>query len=373
MIRQRGPTTFQVVVYAGHGPDGRERRIRRTVHGTKRRARDVERQLTLDTRSGKYGASDITLGELLDQWLERAAPELSPTTVNGYRANIRLHVKVELGALKLSKLTPARLDRHYSELRDQGLAPTTIRQVHAVIRRALNQAVRWGWLTSNPATLATPPKLSRATVSPPGREQLAQFLVELLDVDPDFGTLVWVAAVTGARRGELVGLRWTDVDASARTLLISRSVVTTGKDMYVKDTKTHQSRRIALDTVTLELLERLRAREVERAQAAGITFTTDRWVFATPEGGHLDPNALTGRYRREARARDLPGRLHDLRHFAATEALGAGIPVRTVAGRLGHASPATTHNVYAHFLEASDRLAADTLGRILEAPRTPEM
>jgi len=380
VLRARGKNTWQIVVYAGTDPTtGRERRTRETFHGSKKQAADRERQLVLEARAGKYTSPDHTVAELLAAWLAQVAPDLAATTIYNYRAMIDGHLVPELGAVKLAKLTPARIDRCYVDLRAT-LAPKSVRNVHAVLRRALAQGQRWGWITTNPATLASPPKLVKPEIRPPARDDVAAFLAHLLAADPDLGTLAWLAAVTGARRGELAGLRWSDVDVDRATLLIERSVAQTAGTTFVKDTKTHQARRIALDQLTLQLLGQHRARLVDTSDATGITFTTDLPVFPNVETFRpLHPDTITKRYRsaadawRARRAKELDidikeiqdlGRLHDLRHFAATQALDAGVNVRTVAGRLGHANPATTLNVYAHFLKASDQDAAEVLGEI---------
>jgi integrase len=365
VIRARGKGAWQVVVYAGADPrTGRERRIRRTVHGSKRAAQDVERQLVVEARAGNVDDPQMTVADALAAWLQHAAPDLAATTLYNYRRLIDQRINPELGSVRLAKLTPAMLDGYYGRLRGD-LSPKTIRNIHAVLRRALKQVQRWGWIASNPAALASPPRIAATEIRPPARADVAAFLAKLTATDPELGTLVWLAAVTGARRGELCGLRWSDIDATRGTLLIERAVAQIGGAAIIKSTKTHQARRIALDCATLELLDRQRDRLVERAEALGVKFTDDLPVFPNEHFEHLHPDTISKRYRAAADAAGMPGRLHDLRHFAATQALAAGIPVRTVAGRLGHANPATTHNVYAHFLEASDQHAAEVLGALV--------
>lgn len=365
MIRARGKDTWQVVVYAGADPrTGRERRVRRTVHGPKRDARDVERQLVLDARANTIADGHLTVKDLLEAWLEHAQPDLAVTTVYNYRRLIDRRIVPELGKIKLAKLTPVMLDRYYSQLRAE-LSSKTVRNVHAVLRRALSQAQRWGWIPVNPATLASPPKVVKTDIRPPSHADVSTFLAALMTTDPSFGMLVWLAAVTGARRGELCGLRWNDLDELTGTMLIERAVAQIGGQAVVKATKTHQARRIALDETTIRLLKEHRTRVVSYSDAVGATFTEDLPMFPNEQLRYFHPDTISKRYRATADAAGIAGRLHDLRHFAATEALAAGVPVRTVAGRLGHANPATTHNVYAHFLEASDRSAADVLGALV--------
>jgi len=198
-------------------------------------------------------------------------------------------------------------------------------------------------------------------------------LISLADEeDPDFACLLRTAITTGARRGELCALRWRDVNLGARTVTISRSIVEGEHGApSEKDTKTHAVRRIALDEVTAACLTDHRDRAMARADALGISLVDSAYVFAcSPDGAEpCSPNDVTKEFIRLRKQLGLDGvRLHDLRHFAATRMLAAGVPVRTVSGRLGHANAATTLGVYAHFLEVSDRDAAAILGSFIEPP-----
>ncbi|MEP6299957.1 MAG: site-specific integrase, partial [Ilumatobacter sp.] len=159
-----------------------------------------------------------------------------------------------------------------------------------------------------------------------------------------------------------------DLDTGSRTLSIQRSVASIAGGTIVKDTKTHAARRIALDDDTIDILERQRARLEHRAETCELAFNQDGYVFTTTADGTdpLHPDTITGAFSRVCRSQGVKGiRLHDLRHLHATQLLAAGVPVRTVSGRLGHANASTTLNVYAHFLEASDREAADVIGNLL--------
>ncbi len=194
--------------------------------------------------------------------------------------------------------------------------------------------------------------------------------------DADLAVFLRLAAVTGARRGELCALRWTDIDLVASAVTITRAIVGQRNDELVeKDTKTHAGRRIAIDARTVDVLARHRDRCEERAAAAETSLPDDAFIFSPtvdgtrawrPGGVSLEFNRL----RKRTKVAKVP--LHSLRHFAATRMLAAGVPVRTVAGRLGHADAATTLNVYGHWIEASDQAAAVVLGDLLgngdEAP-----
>jgi integrase len=200
-------------------------------------------------------------------------------------------------------------------------------------------------------------------------------LIEQADAeDPDFGVFLRLAATTGARRGELCALRWRDVDLNEGTLTISRALVDCADGGYVeKDTKTHAARRIALDSSMVKSLRAHKQRQAERALMGGVRIDGQTRVFSYELDGSVPwrPDGVTARFVRLRDGLGLTGvRLHDLRHFVATRMLAAGVPVPTVSGRLGHANSSTTLNVYSHFLEASDREAAEALGKLLDGTRS---
>jgi integrase len=186
--------------------------------------------------------------------------------------------------------------------------------------------------------------------------------------DPRLAPLLMLAALTGMRRGELCALRWTDVDFERGELDVSRSVVVVPGGLAEKGTKTHRFRIVALDDVGVGLLLRHRANVEDWAQQAEVVVPEDAFVFshAVDASKPFRPDNVTGFF---TRVRDSLGlhdvRLHDLRHFTATQLIGAGVDVRTVAGRLGHSDPSVTLRVYSHALEERDRAAADVMGRVL--------
>jgi integrase len=359
MIRERSKGHYEVRVYVGHDPrTGREKYLSRTHRGGIRGARALERTLLGQVSAGKHARTTSTLGELLDAWLDHARPSLSPTTVRGYESAIEARIRPELGTVPLAKLRAVDLDRFYDAATAAGSTAKTVRNYHAILRRALEQAVRWGWIPVNPAVLADPPSVGRHQLQPPSPADVGRLIADAHELDPDFGTLVYLAVVTGARRGELVALQWADW-LSGHELLIARSIVAVQGTITVKSTKTDRARRLQLGARTYLALLRHR-HDVEQRWAVADALPP-KWMFAGPSGEPWHPDTITGRWRRLCDAAGISCRFHDLRHYAATQALAAGIPVRTVSGRLGHANTATTHNVYAHFIEASDRDAADVL------------
>ena len=179
----------------------------------------------------------------------------------------------DLGKLTLRRVTTQRLDAYYASLvRDRGLSAASIRHVHAVLRGSLGQAVRWGWIPTNPAAAASPPRIQRHEISPPPIHDTRELLKTADEQSPEFGALLRVLAATGARRGEVCGLRWSDIDCAAGTVSIHRSVATVTGGIVIKDTKTHAARRIAIDSETLPALERQRVRMEERARICRLAF-----------------------------------------------------------------------------------------------------
>ena len=372
-MRERRPGVWELIVQLPRdATSARARQLSRTVHGTKREAQRSLAALVAEVSAGKVTSSTTTLRELLSAWLDHAEEQLSPTTLREYRRLVTKRIEPDLGKLPLRKVTTQRLDAYYASLiREHDLSPASVRHVHAVLRGALGQAVRWGWIPTNPAASASPPKLRKQEINPPAIGDTRDLLAAADEHDPAFGALLRVLAATGARRGEVCGLRWSDLDRAARTLSITRSVASVDGGIVIKDTKSHAARRIAIDAATLAVLDAHRARSEAVAAACRIEFDPDGFMFTNEADGSrpLHPDTVTGNFRGISHRLGLKGvRLHDLRHLHATQLLAAGVPVRTVSGRLGHANAATTLNVYAHFLEASDRDAADVIEGLLQSP-----
>jgi integrase len=241
--------------------------------------------------------------------------------------------------------------------------------VHAVMSSALKQAVRWGWVRDNPADQASPPSVRRAKIALPEPSDVIR-LIEAArrSQNPTLGLFFHLSTVTGARRGELIALRWDRVSLNNRSMLIEHSMAQVNSKLIEKDTKSHQSRRIALDSATVELLRQRREEQLELSRRARIDLLADAFVFTDSVSGSesWQPDRVTQAFGRLCSANGIEGvRLHDLRHFAATHMLTSGVDVRTVSGRLGHADASTTLGVYSQFMESADAAAADVLGDLL--------
>ena len=328
--------------------------------------------------SGKLVSSTETVAALLEEWFAHAEADFSPKTALETRGILDRYLLPGLGSVRLSRLRPDEIDRFYAGLRDhggvdrRGLAPATVRRVHGILRRALGQGVKWGWLAVNPAVNATPPRVPTPELAPPDPAAVGRLFDLAARDDPALAVFIALAASTGARRGELVALRWSDVDLAAGVVHIRRSLVGSRDGLVEKDTKTHQARRVALDATTVGLLVEHRRLAAALADDCAVDLPASAFVFSNEVGGITPwhPNSVTRSFNRVRDAAGLDGvRLHDLRHFVASRLLAAGVDVRTVAGRLGHRNAATTLNVYAHFLADADREAATVIGGVLDLER----
>lgn len=375
-MRKRG-SSWELRLYTGRDAlTGKKQWTTRSVKGTKREAERALAAFVAEADRGVLATPGVTVGELLERWFEHARADFSPKTVLETRGVIDRYLLPGLGAVRLAKLRTDDLDRFYRELRARGsktgepLAPATVRRTHGILRRALTQGVRWGWLSVNPALNASPPRVPVSEINAPSPRDVARLFALAQETDPDLAVFIVLAAATGARRSELVALRWADVDLQTGSISISRGVVMGPDGLVEKDTKTHASRRVSLDTTAIELLREYREQWDARLGSVGSAVEPTAFVFTHNLDGATSwrPDSTTRAFVRLCRRASITGvRLHDLRHYVATQMLAAGVDVRTVAGRLGHRNAATTLNVYSHFLPEADRKAAALLGRLFDA------
>lgn len=377
----RRPSSWRVVVDAGRDPrTGKRRQLTRTVRGSRRDAEAVRNKLLAEIAEGRAIRTRATVGELLDPWYQANEADWSPRNALENRRIIDAVLVPEFGTTKLAKLRPSDLDAFYARARagdlasGRPLAPSTVRKYHTVMRSALQQGVRWEWLPTNPAANARPPRGKRKEPTPPTPEQLSTLLDYAERDAPDIYVYLRLASILGARRGEMYGLRWTDFDAGFSAVELLAAVVVTAGTVVVKETKTGRARRVAIDPGTAELLEQHRAEAEARAEMCGTTLDPEGFVFSHEADGSRPwrPHSVTRRFNTvRARVGLDDVRLHDLRHYVATRLIAAGVDVRTVATRLGHASPTTTLNTYSPFVPETDREAAEMLAGLLPPPSTP--
>jgi integrase len=371
LLRGRGKSAvWELRVHAGRSPvTGKPRYISRTYPGTATEADDELARLVEEVAVVDHAGPGETFGVYLERWLPKAAvlKDLSPTTMREHKRTIEKIIKPALGEVDLRKLDAGMLNDLYVSLRtrERPLSAASVRRVHSVVSAALAHAVKEGRISKNPAERATPPTVRQLSKAAPSPEDVQAMIATADKDDPDMATFIALAAVTGARRGELCGLRWGDVDFDRATLTIERSVAVVDGVWITKGTKSHAGRILALDSFGEEVLRRQRARHENWATELGIELTDETPILTYNLDRPISPDTVSHYVRKIATKAGVDTHLHGLRHFAATQMIGGGHDVRTVAGRLGHRDASTTLKVYSHFLPERDRDAADFLGKAL--------
>jgi integrase len=313
-----------------------------------------EAHLRLEVAEGELTAksSKVTLGEFVPRWLETKRPSVSASTYRHYR-HVLLDVAKPLHGKALTRLTAIELQEWVNALGSEGLEPKTISDYVVVLKAALQQAVSWELVARNPAAAVVKPRIVRKEPRFLTIDQLQRVLEEADRTD--FGPLVRVALLTGLRIGELLALRWSDVDLAAGVLRVAGG-------------KTPDARRgIALGEQAVEALRLQSRRQKELRLAQGPAWRAGDQVFSGQEGGRLTPNRLNATQWTLIRARaGLSGlRLHDLRHAHATLLALAGVPPRIAQARMGHSNPAFTMRVYQHIAPGDQAEAAVKVERLL--------
>jgi integrase len=353
---------------------------------TEEEAKAARDEARVKARRGDYiDRNAITVGAYLDQWIESHALEIRPRTLASYRNMIRLYIKPYIGGLRLQAVRPARITKLYRDLLTSGgvdgkpLGIATVTRIHAILRKAFGDAVFVDELiSSNPAERAKRPK---TTLSEPGAvwttAQLRTFLVAVRR--HRLFAFYHLAAYTGARRGELLNLRWSDINLDGQQITITGSTGVVAGVRIEGKTKSGRSRAVSIDEETVSVL-----REHRKAQATDKLLVGDKWrggqdgyVFATSWGDPIHPDSVGWLMTKTIRAYNQPkegprpveplphARVHDLRHIHATTLLLAGVPVHVVAARLGHADPAITLRVYAHVIRSAEVAAADVFAKAM--------
>lgn len=380
-IRRIGPDRWEVQVHVGREPlTGKLRQRSRTTRDGIRAARKLRSEMVAEVSKENAKAAQAandgvreseTFGRLLDKWLALGKRRgRSPSTIAGYQRKIETTIRPRLGSMAVADISSEVLDAFYDQLLDSGVSPATVMHYHRIISASLTQARKWKAVPSNVARDATPPSVPKKTLTIPPPEHV-RALIELAAGSraPEWATIITFAALTGMRRGELCGLKWSDVDWQAGTVTVRRSIWQTEDGWGEKDPKTHQVRRLALGEQTVGVLAGRFKRVTDNAKLAEITLSADAYVFSPELDGMrpMLPGAVTLAFRRlcntmeEKTKTKWPYRFHDLRHYTATELFRAGHHARTVADRLGHRDPSLTMRVYTHDTLDQAQAAAESI------------
>ncbi len=315
------------------------------------------RKLLADKDAGlTYDAGRLTVGDYLDQWLDSIKDSLRSGAFRRYEEATRLHVKPTLGKVKLSRLNSLQLQKLYRTKTDEGLSPRTVQIIHATIRKALKQAVRWSLVPRNVAEGATPPKPIKQEMVSLTSEQMRSFLDTVRG--DGLEALYVLACTTGMRQGELIGLQWKDVDLEEGTLRVNRSVF----NGVVNPPKTSAGRRTI--RLTKLAIAALKAHRINVARTGRIA----EWVFSTSKGTPLSCHNLHNRsWKPLLKDAGLPHstRFHDLRHSCISLLLSKGVPIKVVSEMAGHSDVSVTLSVYGHVLPDMQSLASEQMDQAL--------
>ncbi|AKN71089.1 integrase [Streptomyces sp. PBH53] len=362
-ITKRKDGRYQCAVYVLQ-PDGT--RARKFAYGktwaecdAKRREllAKVDQGVPVPTRSAK-------LAEWLPYWLEHfIKPNRKRTTYSKYAMHVRLYLVPLLGSKSLEALGPRHVRTLVAEV-SRRASPATAKEAHRVLRTALTAACREELVTRNAASLVEAPKVPRRELTPWTLDETLTFL-EHARRDPLYAAFV-LAVAMGLRRGEILGLRWSDVDLEQRVLRVSKQVQRVGGELYEDTTKSGRARPVPLPLICLAALRWHRMRQVEAARLKGVELSPSSYVFTTRTGRPIDPQNINRSFFRITAAAGLRRiRLHDARHGCATLLTAAGVAPRVVMEILGHSQISITMDVYTHVTSDTQREAISHMDRLL--------
>jgi integrase len=372
-IRKRGKS-WAVVVDVGRDESGRRRQRWQGGYQTHKAAQEALTAILGRVQQGAYvEPSKLTVAAFTRQWLDSVRARVRATTYGMYEGLSRLYIVPILGAVPLQRLTPAQLNGLYADLSEKGrrdgkggLSGKTIRHIHATIRAALNDAVRWQLAARNVALQATPPRPQTKEMRTWTAAEVRAFLAHV-EGDRLYAAYV-LAATTGLRRGELLGLRWRDLDLSAGRLSVTQTLLSVNYRVSFSTPKTAAGRRsVALDPATVAALRAHRVAMLEERLALGLGAPMEgALAFTAIDGTPLHPSQFSDRFDRLVKAAGVPRiRFHDLRHTHATLALQAGVHPKVVQERLGHSSIAVTLGTYSHVIPAMEEEAASKVAALV--------
>jgi integrase len=368
--RKDGGWAYRVDAGA-HPETGKRRQVGKQGFTTKRAAEAALAEALGEVNRGTVvSRSQMTVREYLDEWFATAKLSLRATTVGSNLQAIR-RLNQHLGAIRLQALTPMQVQRCYTDLLTSGgrtggpLAPKTVRHAHVVLRKALKDAEVMGLVSRNVAASVKPPAGGGREMNTWSSEELRDFLAAIEGHPLEMGFRL--LAATGLRRGEVLGLRWRDVDFDLAQLSVANTITELGAEVVMGPPKTAKSRRMVyLDRRTLATLREHRQRQRQQRLAAGPSWDSAHdWVLTDALGGYIRPQTMSYEWRRLMEQLDVPTiRLHDLRHTHATLALKAGVHPKVVSERLGHATVGITLDLYSH---VAPSLAKDAAEQIMSA------
>lgn len=351
------------------GLDDRGRRRQREVGGfrTKKEAQAALNDALSGSQRGTYVApSRTTVRQFLDEWHEGAKTELGVTAWTNYGQIIRRNIQPYLGTKRLTDLSPLDVKRWHGKLLEGGrmdggpLSVASVKLAHRILHRALADAVRWNLIAVNPATGVRAPRGEPTEMTVWTADEAKRFLDAMAE---DRLIALWTVALhTGLRRGELAGLRWTDIDLKSATLTVAQQRTTANHQVVITTPKAKSQRQLLLAPATVAALRAHLHRQRQERLALGPAWTDSGYVFVDEAGTEYHPHRFTKMFEDAVKRAGVPRiRLHDTRHTMATLALEAGVHPKVVQEQLGHSAIAVTLDTYSHVPQAVRRDSADKI------------
>lgn len=367
-VRHRADGRWEGRYTAGRDPETGKQIIKNVLAKTQRECKEklnkaIEESKGLDVvKAGQY-----TVGQWMELWFENFAKiKVRPASHQTYKGYIENHIKPNIGAIPLNKLTALDLQKFYKKLltdgrvdrieaknQAKGLSAKTVRNINQVISSAMDLAIEQKLIAANPTNACALPKVEHKEMKTLTAEQLASFLREAKETG--VYEMYYIELATGLRRGELLGLKWEDIDWAQEIIRVRRQVARVNGKIVEAPLKTRNSyRTVSISADAIEVLKTQKAK------------TNDEYVFPSPTGGPISPDSVLHMLHRVLERAGLPKvRFHDLRHTFATLALQNGVDIKTVSGMLGHYSAGFTLDTYAHVTTAAQKEAANTMGSVL--------
>lgn len=353
------------------GKDENGKRVQKWYGGykTKKEAEKACAEKITEIERGTFvDPKDMTLGEYLQDWLKTYSVNLTPCTYSGYKVNIEKHIIPHLGKTPLQKLQPMQIQKFYNELFNRGdanskdkLSATSIRYIHATLRKALNDALKMDMVYRNVAEAVTVPKQKQFEAKFLTQVQMNAMLEALKGTNIYLPTLLAVGL--GMRRGEVLGLQWETVDFEKGMITIKRAYIPTPQGNVFSDVKTEKSRRtLAVPTNIMQYLKQVKKAQAETKLFLGGGYADNDLVCCNEDGSPLSPATWNHKFKRLMEDNNMPAiRIHDLRHTNASLMLKQGVTMKVASERLGHTTIGITMDLYSHIDEEQQRDAAQRL------------
>lgn len=373
-VRKRGTKWCFVLEVGQDSNTGKRKQKWFSGYTTKKEASKAMAEKITEINKGNFiEPSKTTIKEFFERWIEDYARNaLKPTTFQTYTTYINTHIIPSLGSIPLQKLQPTHLQRFYSEKLANGrlngsggLSPQTVRYLHAILREAMGHAVKWQFINRNVVELADPPAIRQREISTLEASEITQFLDAAKD--DRYYIAFLIAITTGLRRGEVLGLRWKDIDFQTKTASICKNLVSIKGRPVLQEPKTKGSNRsVTLPSMTIDALKRHKQVQDEEKLSVGDHYNQHDLVICTSVGTLLSPRNLLRSFQRILEGAGLPKiRLHDLRHTHATLMLKQGEHPKIVSERLGHSNTRITMDIYSHVLPNMQQEAVDRFEEML--------